>query len=110
MKDRFFSSSSDEYQMSELYRFRIDFIFLIRLWKRNGWLNDMTERLLWTLNVIFGCRHRNMSRPFTCSRQTYEVCLDCGRHLPYSLQTMSPERDGPRQETANAGNLGYRID
>jgi hypothetical protein len=69
----------------------------------------MTEDLLWTMNFIFGCRHCNMSRPFTCSYQTYEVCLDCGRHFPYSLQTMSPKRVKPGQEVANASNLPYRI-
>jgi hypothetical protein len=69
----------------------------------------MTENLLWTLNFIFGCRHRNMSRPFTCSRQTYEVCLDCGRQVPYSLETMSPLRGGPPQDAANA-TLRYRIE
>src|ERR1700728_4496667 len=109
MKDRFFSSSSDDYQMSDSHRIRSTSSFT-RLWKETGWLNDMTENLLWTLNFIFGCRHRNISRPFTCSRQTYEVCLDCGRHFPYSLQTMSPKRDGPRQEAANASNLRYRIE
>jgi hypothetical protein len=109
MKDRFFSPSSDDYQMSDCTEF--DRLHLSPDYgRKTGWLNDMTENLLWTLNFIFGCRHRNMSRPFTCSRQTYEVCLDCGRHFPYSLQTMSPKRDGPRQEAANASNLRYRIE
>src|SRR6202044_3451011 len=69
----------------------------------------MNENLLWALNFIFGCRHRNLSRPFTCSPRTYEVCLDCGRQIPYSLETMSLQRGGPPQDTANA-NLRYRIE
>ena len=38
------------------------------------------------------------------------VCLDCGRHFPYSLQSMSPKRDGPGQEAANTSHLRYRIE
>ena len=41
------------------------------------------------LDAAFGCRHPHMSRPFTLRRKTYEVCLDCGREIPYSLVTMS---------------------
>ena len=57
-----------------------------------SWGSD--ENFLWTLNFIFGCRHRNGSRPFTFSRRTYEVCLHCGRQVPYSLETMSPNGVG----------------
>ena len=57
----------------------------------------MNENLLWTFNFIFGYRHPNLSGPFTCSRRTYEVCLDCGRPFPYSLETMSPQRAEPRR-------------
>jgi len=27
---------------------------------------------------VFKCRHREMSRPFTRSGETYRACLDCG--------------------------------
>ena len=27
---------------------------------------------------VFGCWHREMSRPFTLGGQTYRACLDCG--------------------------------
>jgi hypothetical protein len=71
--------------------------------------DHMNENLLWILNFIFGCRHRKLSRPFTCSRRTYEVCLDCGRQVPYSLETMSLQWTGPSQDAANA-NSRYRIE
>jgi hypothetical protein len=80
-----------------------------RLCWRNGWPDHMNENLLWAFNFIFACRHRNLSRPFTWSRRTYEVCLDCGRQVPYSLETMSLQRGGPPQDAANA-NLPYRIE
>jgi hypothetical protein len=37
----------------------------------------------------FGCWHRHISRPFTMRGRTYEVCFDCGKELPYSLEQMA---------------------
>ena len=43
-------------------------------------------------DAIFGCRHSNVTRPFTMGKdsgkETYKVCLDCGRELAYSATTM----------------------
>jgi hypothetical protein len=36
------------------------------------------------LERLFGCWHRNVSRPFTISGRTYEVCLDCGKQFAYA--------------------------
>lgn len=41
------------------------------------------------LKYLFGCHHRNLSRVFTISRQSYRVCWDCGAKFSYSLETMS---------------------
>ena len=45
--------------------------------------------------ILFGCTHRRLSRPVTPTRQsgnpdrqTYVVCLDCGKRLAYDLQAM----------------------
>lgn len=44
--------------------------------------------------MLFGCAHRRLSRPVTPSkntpgdRQTYVVCLDCGKRLAYDLKDM----------------------
>ena len=32
---------------------------------------------------MFGCWHRNLSRPFTRSGWTYEVCLNCENKLAH---------------------------
>lgn len=32
---------------------------------------------------MLGCWHGNISRPFTISGRTYQVCLDCGRQFAY---------------------------
>ena len=38
--------------------------------------------------IIFGCSHGNLTRPFTLQTHSYKVCLDCGRQFPYSLEKM----------------------
>ena len=40
--------------------------------------------ILAALEFVFSCWHRNVSRPFTLSGWTYEVCLNCGRQFAYS--------------------------
>jgi hypothetical protein len=40
--------------------------------------------------LLRACRHRRQSRPFTLDNQTYKVCLDGGKELDYSLESMAP--------------------
>lgn len=49
--------------------------------------------ILCLVSFAFGCWHRHMSRPFTLWGRTYEVCLDCGKELPYSLEHMACIKD-----------------
>ncbi|MGA3089260.1 MAG: hypothetical protein ABSD75_11655 [Terriglobales bacterium] len=44
----------------------------------------MAKTILLALEFLFGCWHRNLSRPFTLSGWTYEVCLNCGKKLAYN--------------------------
>ncbi len=34
---------------------------------------------------LFGCRHREMSRPFSSQGQTYRSCLSCGARRQFNL-------------------------
>jgi len=43
----------------------------------------MVNTILLAFELLFGCWHRNLSRQFTLSGWTYEVCLNCGKKLPY---------------------------
>ena len=43
----------------------------------------MVNTILRAFELLFGCWHRNLSRPFTLSGWTYEVCLNCGKKLAY---------------------------
>ena len=36
------------------------------------------------LALVFGCWHRNLSRPFRLSGWTQEVCPNCGKKLAYN--------------------------
>ena len=38
--------------------------------------------------ILFGCAHERLSRPFSLEDQCYMVCLECGAHVPYSPVTM----------------------
>jgi len=42
--------------------------------------------------ILLGCRHDRLTRPFTIQQQTYKVCLDCGKQVYYSADTMRPLR------------------
>jgi hypothetical protein len=35
---------------------------------------------------LFGCWHREMSRPITRNRKTYCVCLDCGARRAFDTE------------------------
>lgn len=54
--------------------------------------------------LIFGCRHGRLTRPFTLEAETYKVCLDCGRQIFYSSERMSPltSREVRRMKAAQA--------
>lgn len=41
------------------------------------------NKMLMVFEFVFGCWHRTLSRPFTLSGWTYEVCLTCGKKFAY---------------------------
>jgi len=73
------------------------------------------DRLRMAFDFLFGCWHRNLSRPFTLSGWTYEVCLNCGKQFPYNRAEITcgvskqqdscsplgvPAREPPKSSTA----------
>ena len=55
----------------------------------------MANTMLIAFELLFGCWHRNLSRPFTLSGWTYEVCLNCGKKLAYDradIACVAPQR------------------
>jgi uncharacterized membrane protein len=54
------------------------------------------QRLMFALDFLFGCHHRQLSRVFTIDGRTYRVCCACGAKFFYSLTSMSIERRAKR--------------
>ena len=46
--------------------------------------SPIVENIAIAFDFLFGCWHRNLSRPFTMSGWTYEVCLNCGKKFAYT--------------------------
>jgi hypothetical protein len=42
---------------------------------------------------LFGCRHREMSRPFSVQGQAYRSCVDCGARRQFNLQRWEMQGD-----------------
>ena len=42
---------------------------------------------------VFGCRHKDMSRPFSSEGQTYRACTNCGARRSFSLGTWEMRGD-----------------
>jgi hypothetical protein len=57
--------------------------------------------------ILFGCSHNRLTRPFTIGDETYEVCLDCGKQIYYSAREMRPLTLGEvrRMKAAHAGEV-----
>jgi hypothetical protein len=60
--------------------------------------------------LLGGCRHRHQSRPFTLDNRTYKVCLDCGREIGYSLESMAPLRLKEQREFKIASVWSSHLD
>ena len=52
-----------------------------------NWIMDLLTSVF---ESLFGCRHSNLSRPFTIHGHTYKVCMDCSGQVFYSRETMKP--------------------
>ena len=42
---------------------------------------------------LFGCWHKEMSRPFTDQGQTYRTCIDCGARRQFNLRRWEMQGD-----------------
>jgi hypothetical protein len=57
--------------------------------------------------ILFGCSHGRLTRPFTIHEETYMVCLDCGKQIYYSAKEMRPLTawEVRRMKAARAGEV-----
>jgi hypothetical protein len=67
----------------------------------------LADVLAKTFNFFFGCHHERQTRMFTLDQETYKVCLDCGSHIYYSLESLRPlsPREWRRRRAARAGEV-----
>lgn len=54
---------------------------------------DRTDSSLGTnigiLGKLFGCWHKNLSRPFTDLKSSYRVCIECGARTQFDTKTFT---------------------
>jgi hypothetical protein len=71
-------------------------------------MKQLVKKLSNILQVIFHylfeCHHCNLSRVFTIKHRTYQVCLECGQELDYSLSLMHTAPSHTPSEARGSAN------
>jgi hypothetical protein len=70
-------------------------------------MNILRAIIHFLYEILLGCRHDRLTRPFTVEKQTYKACLDCGKHVYYSADAMRPlsRRELRRMQAVQSGEL-----
>jgi len=72
---------------------------------------SVEERVSGWISRLFGCWHREMSRPFSHHGQAYRSCLNCGAQRKFNLNNWSMQGafyyNGPK--STRQAQLGNRI-
>jgi hypothetical protein len=50
-------------------------------------LSSVTSAIAYLVGGLFGCQHREMSRPFSRQGETYRVCISCGARRHFDEKT-----------------------
>jgi hypothetical protein len=60
-------------------------------------------RKIGLMAALFGCWHKNLSRPFSDGKNSYRVCLQCGARKNFNAETLttSPGFYYPPKPSAN---------
>jgi len=61
------------------------------------------KAIFWMFHLVFGCRHRQLSRVFTIDKRTYRVCFACARNS-------TTESDEPTLKTRSRVLLARFVD
>jgi hypothetical protein len=76
-------------------------------------MKQLVKKLLNFLQVIihhlFECHHSDLSRVFTIKHRTYQVCLECGRELDYSLSLMHIAPSHTPRDCANTRRPAWSV-
>lgn len=49
--------------------------------------DDSSERKVGIFASLFGCWHKELSRPFTLKNDSYRVCTDCGARRRFDTKS-----------------------
>lgn len=50
--------------------------------------NDAFGEKIGLLAQLFGCWHKQISRPFTIEKDSYQACLRCGARKPFDTKNL----------------------
>lgn len=50
--------------------------------------NEVFGNKIGLLGSLFGCWHKQLTRPFTIGSDSYRACLDCGARKQFDTQTL----------------------
>ena len=50
--------------------------------------NEVFGSKIGLLGSLFGCWHKQLTRPFTIGSDSYRACLDCGARKQFDTQTL----------------------
>lgn len=53
-------------------------------------ISDLTRSVGSWFTGVFGCAHKQMSRPFSRHGESYRVCIGCGAHRKFDPETWKP--------------------
>ena len=69
-----------------------------------GKLSEAARSLWNKIGEVFGCPHKEMSRPFSRQGESYRVCINCGAHRRFDAQNWN--MSGPYYfKAASTSNL-----
>jgi hypothetical protein len=67
---------------------RVKTLFSTNFLKRSDPNTSIFGHKVGLIGKLFGCRHENLSRPFSQNNVTYRSCLDCGARRQFDGQTL----------------------
>ena len=52
-----------------------------------GGTRDVFGEKIGVIGKVFGCWHKNLTRPFSAGRQYYRACLECGARRRFDAES-----------------------
>jgi hypothetical protein len=69
-----------------------DFLRSVGKGRKNILNRDVFGDKVGLIASLFGCWHKNLTRPFGNGKTSYRACLDCGARKPFDSETLQTEK------------------